>query len=254
MKKLFLLIPALVLALTAKAIAPGTKALYNAYNAAEAGSTIVLEAGTYDETERLIFTKDMTIMAAEGAEVIVTPHKDNQIKEGAKVKFIGIKFVGSEMGTYEYFIRSYDATDGKELRFEKCEMTGFTGQYLINAAGATRTLDSVIFNDCKCINNGKDAIYIAAGSDTQETAKGVIVKNSTFANFAALAHSVIEVDNYGATKTPNIEVTVDHCTFYNNPTSASGYADIRVYKSTKVAISNCIFAHPEAYAPCGTYC
>ena len=254
MKKLFLLIPALVLALTAKAITPGTKALYNAYNAAEAGSTIVLEAGTYDETERLIFTKDMTIMAAEGAEVTVTPHKDNRITEGAKVKFVGIKFVGSEMGTYEYFIRSYDATEGKELRFEKCEMTGFTGQYLIYAADATRTLDSVILNDCKCINNGNDAIYIGAGSDTQETAKGVIVKNSTFANFASLSHSVIEVRNYGSTQTPNIEVTVDHCTFYNNPTTASGYADIRVYKSTKVAISNCIFAHPDAYSYCATYC
>lgn len=254
MKKLFLLIPVLFFAMMAKAIAPGTKALYNAYNSAADGATIVLEAGTYDETERLIFTKSITIMAAEGAEVIVKPHKDNQINEGAKVKFIGIKFDGSEMSTYEYFIRSYDATAGKELRFEKCEMTGFTGQYLINAANAERTLDSVIINNCKCINNGKDAIYIGAGSSTQETAKGVIVKNSTFANFAALAHSVIEVDNYGSTKTPNIEVTVDHCTFYNNPTTASGYADIRVYKSTKVAISNCIFAHPEEYARCGTYC
>ena len=254
MKKLFLLIPVLFFAIMAKAIAPGTQALYNAYNAAGEGATIVLEAGTYDETERLTFTKDVTIMAAEGAEVIVKPHKDNQIKEGAKVKFIGIKFDGSEMSTYEYFIRSYDATAGKELRFEKCEMTGFTGQYLINAASADRTLDSIIINDCKCVGNGKDAIYIAAGSETQETAKGVIVKNSTFANFAALAHSVIEVDNYGSTKTPNIEVTVDHCTFYNNPTTASGYADIRVYKSTKVAISNCIFAHPEEYARCGTYC
>ena len=255
MRKLFFLIPAMLLALMANAITPGTKALYNAYNAAQAGSTIVLEAGTYDETERLIFTKDMTIMAAEGAEVIVKTHKDNQIKEGAKVKFIGIKFDGSEMtSSYEYFIRSYDATDGKELRFEKCEMTGFAGQFLIHAADATRTLDSVIINDCKCIGNSNDAIYIGAGSDTKETAKGIIVKNSTFANFSNLSHSVIEVRNYGSTKTPNIEVTVDHCTFYNNPTSASGYADIRVYKSTKVAISNCIFAHPDAYSYCATYC
>ena len=254
MKKLFLLIPVLLFAITAKAIAPGTKALYNAYAAAEAGATIVLEAGTYDETERIIFTKDITIMAAEGAEVIVKPHKDNQIKEGAKVKFIGIKFDGSEMSTYEYFIRSYDATAGKELRFDGCEMTGFAGQYLIHAADATRILDSVILNDCKCVNNSNDAIYIGAGSDTQEAAKGIIVKNSTFANFASLSHSLIEVRNYGSTKTPNIGVTVDHCTFYNNPTSASGYADIRVYKSTKVAISNSVFAHPATYSYCGTYC
>ena len=258
MRKLFFLIPAMLLSLAMSAdpivVDPGTKAIYNAYKDAPNGAVLVLRAGDYLETERLALDKSVTIMAEEGADVTVYPYKDNRMTNGAKVKFIGIKFDGSEMGTYGYFIRSYDATEGKELRFEKCEMTGFTGQYLINAADATRTLDSVILNDCKCINNGNDAIYIGAGSDTKETAKGIIVKNSTFANFSALSHSVIEVDNYGSTKTPNIEVTVDHCTFYNNPTSASGYADIRVYKSTKVAISNCIFAHPESYARCGTYC
>lgn len=259
MRKLFFLIPALVLSLALSAdpiiVNPGSHTLADAYASAPDGAVLVLRAGTYEETHRWEFSnKSVTIMAEEGADVKVKPYKDNQMTNGAKVKFIGIKFDGSAMGTYTYFIRSYDATDGKELRFEKCEMTGFAGQYLIFAEGATRTLDSVIVNDCKCIGNSNDAIYIGAGSDTKETAKGIIVKNSTFANFSALSHSLIEVRNYGSTKTPNIEVTVDHCTFYNNPTSASGYADIRVYKSTKVAISNCIFAHPDAYSYCATYC
>lgn len=259
MRKLFFLIPAMLLSLAMSAdpiiVNPGSHTLADAYASAPDGAVLVLRAGTYEETHRWEFSnKSVTIMAEEGADVKVKPYKDNQMTNGAKVKFIGIKFDGSEMGTYEYFIRSYDATEGKELRFEKCEMTGFAAQYLVNAAGAARTLDSVIINDCKCIGNSNDAIYIGAGSDTKETAKGIIVKNSTFANFSNLSHSVIEVDNYGSTKTPNIEVTVDHCTFYNNPTTASGYADIRVYKSTKVAISNCIFAHPESYARCGTYC
>ncbi len=235
-------------------ISAGTDAIKAAVEVAWPGDEIVLAAGTYEESDRIPLDKNITIKAAEGASVTIKPHKDNQITNGAKVKFINIKFDGSEMSTYEYFIRSYDATAGKELRFEGCEMTGFAGQFLIHAADADRTLDSVIINNCKCINNGNDAIYIGAGSNTQETAKGVIVKNSTFAYFAHLSHSVIEVRNYNSTQTPNIEVKVDHCTFYNNPTSASGYADVRVYKSTKVAISNCIFAHPAAYSYCATYC
>ena len=248
MKKLFLLIPALVLALTAKAIAPGTKALYNAYNAAEAGSTIVLEAGTYEETERIEFTKSMTIMAAEGAEVIVKTYKDNPLTLGAEVKFIGIQFDGSEMGTREYFIRSYDATAGNELHFENCEVYNFpSATYLINAASDARSLDSIIINNCYFHNNGNDAIYVNGAA----ASKGVIITNSTFANSSA-SHSIIEVRNAG-TVAEDIELTVDHCTFYNNTFGDGDYSNIRAYKLAKSYISNCIFAHSEAYAKYAAY-
>ena len=129
-------------------------------------------------------------------------------------------------------------------------------KYLINGE-ATSHADSCIITNCYFHNNSRSAVYFAASTvDGVETCDGVIVKNSTFANndMSASDGSVIEVRNYNAAVASNIEVTVDHCTFYNNPTSASGYAAIRSYKSTKVNVSNCIFAHPTSYDRCGTYC
>ena len=251
MRKIFLLIPVLLISLVTKAVSPGTKALYNAYNSADAGSTIVLEAGTYEETERIQFTKSMTIMAADGAEVIVKTYKDNPLTLGAEVKFIGIKFDGSEMGTREYFIRAYDATAGNELHFENCELYNFpTTTYLINAASDSRTLDSVIITNCYFHNNGNDAIYMGTGT-AAAVCKGVIVKNSTFANSSA-SHSIIEVRNQGELA-DDVELTVDHCTFYNNTFGDGDYANIRAYKLEKSHITNCIFAHPTAYAKYAAY-
>jgi len=248
MKKLFLLIPALVLAVMVNAVTPGTQALRAAYNSAEAGSTLVLEAGTYEETERIEFTKSMTIMAAEGAEVIVKTYKDNPLTLGAEVKFIGIQFDGSEMGTREYFICSYDATAGNELHFENCEVYNFpSATYLINAASDARSLDSIIINNCYFHNNGNDAIYVNGAA----ASKGVIITNSTFANSSA-SHSIIEVRNAG-TVAEDIELTVDHCTFYNNTFGDGDYSNIRAYKLAKSYISNCIFAHSEAYAKYAAY-
>ena len=250
MRKVFLLISVLMFAAMANAVAPGTKTLYNAYNSAVAGSTLILEAGTYEETERIEFTKSMTIMAAEGAEVIVKTYKDNPLTAGAEVKFIGIKFDGSAMGTREYFIRAYDATIGNELHFENCELYNFpSSTYLINAASNSRTLDSIVIENCYFHNNGNDAIYVAY--DGGIACQGVIVKNSTFANSSA-SHSIIEVRNAGNVA-DDIEVTVDHCTFYNNTFGNGDYSNIRTYKLSKSYISNCIFAHSEAYAKYTAY-
>ena len=229
-------------------VSPGTQTLYAAYNDAAAGSTLVLAAGTYNETERIEFTKSMTIMAAEGAEVIVKTYKDNPLTLGAEVKFIGIQFDGSEMGTREYFIRSYDATAGNELHFENCEVYNFpSATYLINAASDARSLDSIIINNCYFHNNGNDAIYVNGAA----ASKGIIITNSTFANSSA-SHSIIEVHNAG-TVAEDIELTVDHCTFYNNTFGDGDYSNIRAYKLAKSYISNCIFAHSEAYAKYAAY-
>ena len=274
-------------------VSPGTKALRSAYNSAEAGSTLVLGAGTYDETERIEFTKSMTIKAADGAEVIVKPRKDNYIKTGANVKFIGIKFDESEMTTYQYFIRSYDNTTGKELHFENCEFANFTTgenvKYLIYAANNSdkRQLDSCVINNCiihdingyivylyktatedipTCkgvvINNSychdvtKSAIYVEKSTVSgTETCNSIIVKNSTFANFTALDNPLIGVFNYGETKASNIELKVDHCTFYNFMKSAENtYSAIDSRKSQNVTISNCIFAQPTSQSFKSTYC
>lgn len=238
---------------TTKNITAGTDAIKSAVEAAWPGDEIVLATGTYNESASIALNKNITIKAAEGATVTVKPYKESQITNGAKVKFMNIKFDGAEEAD-SYFIRSYDDSDGKELRLEGCEITGFTSSYLIYAEGASRTLDSVIINNCICTNGGNNAIYIGAGSSTKETAKGVVVKNSTFANFTGLSHGLIEVRNYNGSTAANIEVTVDRCTFYNDNVTSTEYGHIRSHKSSKVNITNCIFAHPTAMGACATKC
>ncbi|MBR6034717.1 MAG: DUF5123 domain-containing protein, partial [Paludibacteraceae bacterium] len=122
---------------------------------------------------------------------------------------------------------------------------------------ATSHADSCIINNCYFHNNSRSAVYFVASSVSGvETCDGVIVKNSTFANndLSASSRSVIDVQNYGGTEAANIEVTVDHCTFYNNTTVNYDYSCVRSKKSTKVSITNSIFAYPSAIEFYATNC
>ena len=122
MKKLFLLIPALVLSMLANAkvinITPTSPESSNnlriALNSAESGDIIEMAAGTYSESgDYIAFTdKEVTVRAAEGAEVILKPRVSVRVKAptaAAKAEFIGIKFDCSEMGSYtELFVPADD--------------------------------------------------------------------------------------------------------------------------------------------------
>ena len=146
------------------------------------------------------------------------------------------------------------ATLGK-VKINGTEFYGNT-QDIISGT-ATSHADSCIINNCYFHDNTRSAVYFAASSvEGVETCDGVIVKNSTFANnnLSASSRSIIQVENYGATVAANIEVTVDHCTFYNNTTVNYDYSCIRSRKSTKVSITNSIFAYPSAIDFYATNC
>ena len=122
---------------------------------------------------------------------------------------------------------------------------------------ATSHANSCTINNCYFHNNARSAVYFAASTvEGVETCDAVIVRNSTFANndLSASSRSVIEVQNYGGTEAANIEVTVDHCTFYNNSTVNNDYSCVRSRKSTKVSISNSIFAYPSTIEFYATNC
>ena len=122
---------------------------------------------------------------------------------------------------------------------------------------ATSHANSCTINNCYFHNNARSAVYFAASTvEGVETCDAVIVRNSTFANndLSASSCSVIEVQNYGGTEAANIEVTVDHCTFYNNSTINYDYSCVRSRKSTKVSISNSIFAYPSTIEFYATNC
>lgn len=157
--------------------------------------------------------------------------------------------------TGETIIDNYSTSTIGKLKIKGSEFYNNTKDIISGAA--TSHADSCIINNCYFHNNSLSAVYFAESTvkDT-ETCNGVIVKNSTFANndLSASYRSVIEVQNYEAAVTPNIEVKVDHCTFYNNTTINYDYSCVRSRKSTKVTITNSIFAYPSAIEFYATNC
>lgn len=151
-----------------------------------------------------------------------------------------------------------DNYDGATLGKVKINGTEFYSNAKDIISGTpTSHADSCIINNCYFHNNSRSAVYFQASTvEGKETCDGVIVKNSTFANndLSASSRSIIQVENYGATVAANIEVTVDHCTFYNNTTQNYDYSCIRSRKSTKVNITNSIFAYPSAIEFFATNC
>lgn len=248
MKKLFLLIPALVLSLAINAktidIAPGTSLAYTV-NDAEPGDVIVMADGLYPGEDQIKFVKDITIKAAEGATPVVQTTYYCELKSNAKVFIEGITFDGSS--TAQQFIRTYDATAGKELHLSKCEFKNYPKD-VISGDKAEYTLDSCVVTNCYFHNNNYSPIYFNKSSiEGQQTIYGLIVKNSTFANNdpSKEYRATIDVQSYNRDATDDIEVLIDHCTFYNNTTINYDYSAIRTRIINRTTVSNCIFAHPS---------
>lgn len=137
--------------------------------------------------------------------------------------------------------------------FDGCEFSN-TADVVIQGE-STSHLDECIVNDCYFHNNAQQSIYFKA-SETggTETCDELTITNSTFANTTALTNWISVIDIRPNSSTNTIKVTVDHCTFYNNPTVDDGHANIRTKEISDVTVSNSIFAHPEAYARRATYC
>lgn len=266
MRKLFFLIPAMLLSLMASAtsqtISPSSEESDSNIRSALSGTadTIILNAGNYKEADQIHFRRNAVIMAAEGADVIITPkYYCDFVYENTKVKIIGIKFDGSVSG--QQAIRVYDNQPGKELRLENCEFYNFS-KAVISGDNSTYPLDSCIINNCYFHNNKKSSIYFVKSTvEGVQTCHGLIVKNSTFANIdvnesAEHYASVIDVNTYDYSNVvaSDVEVLVDHCTFYNYLTYNTDHCAVRVRRATNTTVSNCIFAHPTEQERRSTYC
>lgn len=264
MRKLFLLIPTLLLtvALNAAVINITPTSPYDAHDNlrlalhyANSGDEIVLADGTYLEKDNyLYFDKDITVRAAEGASPIIDLYTEAHIKNAANVRIEGLKFNGAAQGTYSYYFRFYDNSN-TSLVLEGCEFYDIKN-IVITGKAATHT-NSLIVNNCYFHNNAKQSIYFEASeTEGKETCDELTITNSTFANTTALTNwiSIIDIRPYGTTVTDAIKVTIDHCTFYNNPCVDSGHANIRTHYLSDVSISNSVFAHPTELAQRAVYC
>ena len=265
MRKIFTLFAAMLFAVVANAKVWNVPisvndALRDSIVAATPGDTMLLSTGKYLSPEQIHLNKSITIMAANGASPVVPIRWYSDLTgENTKVNIIGVKFVGNDsiytekgnpVGAADHCIYPQDTLPGKELHLENCEFVGFPSHVLYN--NGKNSLDSLVVNNCYFHNNDNSSIiyfdYYRKADDNQSV-KAAKITNSTFANNGAKTakYSVVYIFNKTQSAVSDVKIVLDHCTFYNNPTENTDHSSIRSYKSTNVAVSNCIFAHPSAY-------
>ena len=242
MRKLFLLIPALLLSLMLKAADqypdPAVdNSLAAAVSAVGNNEVIYLDEGTYTNSAASDYTKirggkHITFKAIEGKNPVVQLKYSFQIREASTAKFIGIKFDGTSLAYDSYFLL-YDATDNT-WEFKDCEFTALS-KYIISVSTYKKAA-SIVFDSCYFHNITKSCVLIENTGESNLT-----VTNCTFANIDASAVSAGVVDSRTATGV----ITVDHCTFYNCKVHSTDYGTVRV-TSPNATVSNCIFAMPTS--------
>ena len=260
MKKLFLLISVLFLAVMANAkvinITPtspeSSNNLRQALAAATTGDIIEMAAGTYVETGAWIAIEDkeVTVRAAEGAEVIIKPQYSVRVKApnaAAKAEFIGVKFDCSALTSSELFVPSDDKPNQKVV-LDNCELYNWPNNNALIHSTSARRLDVISINNCYFHGFEKSIVFVENANLVS-----LSITNSTFADVSASV-----TNSYWATpidvRATSGEVLIDHCTFYNVKTMSSSYGVIQVNNISDVTISNSIFAHPSAVSQYAVSC
>ena len=249
MKKLFLLIPALVLSLITNAAVININtetadalrvALYNAND----GDEIVMAPGTYVESNEnfIAFTgKNITVRAEEGAEVIIQPKVPITVANGGCAHLQNVKIDASRLlelaDWYEHVIYATDAAANNRIILEGCEIYGFALNKSLISCPSASALDELTINNCYFHNINKSCVFI----ENTSNAIAINITNSTFANI-----TTVEGSYYAGvidTRATSGSFLVDHCTFYNVEAMNTDYAAIGKMKLASGAIvSNCIFA------------
>lgn len=254
MKKLFFFLAAIAVAFTANAkvttISPDADndALRLAVYYAEDGDIIEMTEGTYVQCNNgyVAFDgKSVTVKAAEGANVVLQLQVPITLTNGGKATLQGIKIDASRLTEladwYEHVVYPTDATEGKELVMDGCELYGFNINKSAIYSSSSNTLALCDVKNCYFHDNMKSCFFFEGESIAE-----LSVVNSTFANIATDASGyyagIIDVRNAAA------KVTVDHCTFYNCLLMNTDYAAITMKgpQAANVVISNNIFMLPEA--------
>ena len=215
--------------------------LQAALNSAATGDIIEMAAGTYAESGNyLAFTgKELTVRAAEGAEVIIQTVCPVRLKEGAKAEFINVKFDCSTIGSYEQVIVAADDTDNKRVVLTGCEFYGWAKNKAMIEATASRRLASVTIDNCYFHNCLKSVVFIENTGSIN-----LSITNSTFANITTDASEFYAgvIDSRATAGS----ILIDHCTFYNVQAMNTDYAAIGKIKTPGAVVSNSIFMLPAS--------
>ena len=260
MKKLFLLIPALVLSLALSAdviyITPtsphSSNNLRQALAAAATGDIIEMSAGTYVETGDWLAVddKDVTVRAAAGAEVIIKPQFSVRIKAGTtnlvgKAEFIGVKFDCSALESSELVVPSANNAN-QSIYLNNCELYDWSANKALIHSTSSRKLDVISINNCYFHGFKKSIVFVENASLVS-----LSIINSTFENVTASINN----DYYAApiyVKATTGSVLVDHCTFYDVNSMSLSYGTVTVDNIVNPVVSNCIFMLTASADMCAT--
>ena len=265
MRKIFLFLAAMLLAVAVNAetinVSKGENKISAAISSATAGDVLVLEDGEYTEGSTIYLQKALTIKAAEGAAPVVKLTK--YIRLYKSVELEGIKFVSNASESNGYCLYLHPGCETVNL--EGCEFENFKQSCI--TSWEDFHLASLTINNCYFHDGIRGAIYCPGASLNNEnpandrsyrTIDEIEITNSTFANFTIVSGwstSIIDVRQGDLTLDdvdPTI-VKIENCTFYDNSTVSTDYADIRVYGSSNTTVTNCIFAHSASYTKRATY-
>lgn len=260
MKKLFLLIPALILSMMMNAkeinISPtyphssgnnllATLADENTVD----GDVIILADGIYSEySNYIVFNKRVEVRAAANTHPIVEVECYIKVDGNKDITIRGIQFdaskqdaTGNQTNTYSHFIRVYSAGT---LDFEDCEFYGSTNQVI--EVESSNSVANLIVNNCYFRNITNTCIYIQ-----NTAASNMTITNSTFANIDATSVSAAIID----TKATSGTIVVDHCTFYDCTAKNTDYGVIghNGTITSDFTVSNSIFAWGTEYDKRATY-
>lgn len=210
----------------------------------QAGDTLVLAAGEYEESESIALDKDgLVIVASEGAKPIIKAK--SYMKIHATATFIGITFDGQNTGEHGFAIKDNSA---KNLVLRDCEIANYP-KCLVYCDNGNH-VDSLIIDNCLLHDAGRVAVYVAASSlaDNVHGCDYFKMTNSTVYDINSTNYSAgaIDIRTNGSQQGDYTEVIIDHVTMYNVK-STGDYGAIASYKSTDVKISNTIVMNPEVY-------
>lgn len=224
MKKLTLLIAALVLSFTAQATIHNVSSSFSWWVAGDdspvqAGDTLLVADGEYVEQWSIDFQKsDLVVMAAEGAKPVIKA--SSYLKIHATTTFEGITFDGLNTATYAIGSRG---TEEKNLTLKNCEFKNYV-DCDINIYESTSinklTMDSCVFDGT---NTTPIAIY-GKGSTSELT-----ITNSEFKNYTE--YCITANDYY---KGYFEKVSISNSLFHD-----SKYSAIYLYQATEGNPQSC---------------
>jgi len=223
-------------------VSPGSGKLKVAISTANSGDTLVLSDGTYTESTVKI-EKALTIQAAENTSPVI--QLSGRIEVIADFTLHGVNVVSSGEA-----IRMLVAETPYSVSVSDCNMSGCPN-YFIRAYTTTAeepyinslTVTNCLFRISKNGDTGSPRAIMASKMLTQ--LKNLSVSNCTFDGGENGAGRFIYLhpgEGIEEPCTPQGQVTIDHCTFYNTTDTRGVY----LANINGAHVTNCIFMNPQA--------